>query len=426
MYRYIFPLVLSLLLVGCKSHELVVQHEPDVPSAPPVVKNRYVSDLVRLVPAEPVVKEIPRTIASRLDSLLADSLLDYAQVAIYVYDMTADSAVFDHGRHQRMRPASTQKVLTAIAALRLLGANHSLSTSLYVEGTQSGSVLQGDLCVKGGFNPLLGKSDLQAFADALLAKGIRKVSGNLKLDMSFKDTLEAGSGWCWDDENPSLSPLLYGGKDVFAVEFRKVLRQKGISLGGEDVLAEASETARLLRTRRTSLKQILVPMMKQSDNQMAEAMFYQIAALSGKRWATAEDAVRRINGFIRSELQLDPAQYKVADGCGLSPYNFTTPAFMVELLRYAYRTPSVQSHFLSSLPVAGEDGTLKKRMLETSACQNVCAKTGTLTGVSTLAGYATAANGNKLCFAIFVHGQRRGSEARAFQDKVCCILTEKP
>ena len=89
------------------------------------------------------------------------------------------------------------------------------------------------------------------------------------------------------------------------------------------------------------------------------------------------------------------------------------------LLRYAYQNTNIYMHLLPSLPVAGEDGTLRRRMRGTFTSGNVKAKTGSVTAISSLAGYCTAANGHVLCFAIINQGIRRGSEGRAFQDRVC-------
>lgn len=425
-YLRILQLLLVLLLVGCRSVREVSETRPDksISSGSSALRSGYpITDLVKLQPAIPVPVTPPRTMVTVLDSLMSDPLLEYAQAGIYVYDLTLGKAVFDYGSKLRLRPASTQKVLTAVTALTQLGIGHRYKTSLYTSGKQSGGTLRGAICVKGSFDPHLNQIDLRAFADALLNKKIRKVEGPLILDLSFKDTLEAGEGWCWDDENPSLSPLTVGGEDTFAAEFRKVLSQKGITVTGHDTCMVLPSDAVLLRTRSHSLDQVLLPMMKASDNQMAESMFYQLAGRSGKPWATAQDAVKVINGFIASKLHLDPTHYRVADGSGLSLYNYVTPELLVAFLRYAWENEAVRVSFLPSLPIAGIDGTLKKRMKETSAYGNVKAKTGTLTGVSSLAGYATAANGHQLCFAIIVHGQRKGSEARLFQDKICQIIT---
>ena len=91
----------------------------------------------------------------------------------------------------------------------------------------------------------------------------------------------------------------------------------------------------------------------------------------------------------------------------------------VSLLRYAHQHPSIYQALALSLPVAGIDGTLASRMKTGSARSNVRAKTGTVTGVSSLAGYCTASNGHKLCFAIINQGQSNNTNARNLQDRIC-------
>ena len=94
------------------------------------------------------------------------------------------------------------------------------------------------------------------------------------------------------------------------------------------------------------------------------------------------------------------------------------------LLRHAWRSPDIRRALLPSLPVAGVDGTLKDRMKKTPAMGNVHAKTGTLTGITSLAGYCTAANGHQLAFAIINQGNMNKNKGRDFQDRVCAVLCE--
>ena len=95
---------------------------------------------------------------------------------------------------------------------------------------------------------------------------------------------------------------------------------------------------------------------------------------------------------------------------------------LAKLLIYAYRKSSIIRDLYVSLPIAGEDGTLKKRMKDGPAHINVRAKTGTVTGVSSLAGYAVAANNHMLVFSIINQGIMKADDGRNFQDKVCNAL----
>ena len=123
-------------------------------------------------------------------------------------------------------------------------------------------------------------------------------------------------------------------------------------------------------------------------------------------------------------LGLDGSRYRLADGSGLSLYNYLSAEVECLLLRYAYRNENIWPHLKPSLPIAGVDGTLKKRMKSSFAHANVMAKTGTLTGIITLAGYCTAANGHTLCFAILNNGIMHAANARRFQDRVCNELCQ--
>ena len=95
---------------------------------------------------------------------------------------------------------------------------------------------------------------------------------------------------------------------------------------------------------------------------------------------------------------------------------------MVSLLRYAYLKRDIMAVLYPSLPIAGVDGTLKKRMKGGAAQGNVHAKTGTVSGVSSLAGYCRAANQHLLAFCIINQGVMKNAEGRDFQDKVCELL----
>ena len=123
-------------------------------------------------------------------------------------------------------------------------------------------------------------------------------------------------------------------------------------------------------------------------------------------------------------MGLSPSDYNIADGSGLSLYNYVSAELEVQLLRFAYSQPDIYNTLLPALPVAGMDGTLRKRMRGTPAQVNVHAKTGTVFGVSSLAGYLTASNGHRLCFSIIVNGGMRQRPMRNLQNKVCVALSQ--
>lgn len=359
----------------------------------------------------------------RIDSLLQHPMFETTQVGIEVYDLTADSAIYKYHERQLLRPASTMKVLTAVASLDELGGSYQFKTRLYRRGQFSGRTFKGNIYCRGGMDPLFNGDDLSALVEAVGRMDIDTLRGNIVADYSMKDANRLGEGWCWDDDNPVLSPLLVNKKDNFLRRFLSRLREENIVFVGDTVRGPVPRDAEVICTRSHSIDQILMPMMKKSDNLFAEAMFYQLAAATGSRVASAKDGASQVNRVIR-KIGLTPDNYRVADGSGLSLYNYVTAELEVAFLRYAYGHQDVYNNLLPSMPVAGVDGTLAKRMQKTAAEGNVQAKTGTVTGISSLAGYCTARNGHRLCFSIINTGLRRASTGRQFQDRMCEVMCD--
>lgn len=363
----------------------------------------------------------PRNIQYRLDSLLRHPMFETSTVGLEVYDLTADSILYKVNEHQMLRPASTMKLLTAITAIDKLGGSYQFRTQLYYTGKVEDYTLTGDLYCVGGFDPRFNIDDMNAFVESIRRMGVDTIRGSIVADRSMKDADLLGEGWCWDDDNPPLSPLTIGRNTQFVDRFIRQLVDDGVVLDVRVSDGTLPDSAFHLCSRFHSIDQILLRMMKQSDNFYAEAMFYQLAAHQGHRPARAKDAAAIVKRLI-SKVGLGHRPYRIADGSGLSLYNYLSADLEVRLLRYAYRNSTVYLHLLPSLPVAGSDGTLRNRMRGSFAADNVKAKTGTLEGVSALAGYCTAANDHRLCFSIINQGVMHTSNARRFQDRVCNAL----
>lgn len=363
----------------------------------------------------------PDNIRSRIDALLKSDIFRTSTVGIEVYDLTADSVIYRHNEHQLMRPASTMKMITAVAALDRLGGSYQFKTKLCYTGTVDSSVLCGNVYCRGGMDPRFNSDDMNAFVESIKKMGVDTIRGNIYADLTMKDSDLLGEGWCWDDDNPVLSPLLFSGKNKFMSRFISKLHEAGIAVAGDTLTGATPKGAYEICTRFHTIDQILMRMMKKSDNLYAESMFYQLAAASGAGRVSAKHGRQMVNRLI-SKLGMKTSSYYVADGSGLSLYNYVSPELEVRFLRYAYKNENIYVHLLPSMPIAGVDGTLAKRMRTGFAHGNVKAKTGTVTGVSSLAGYCTAVNGHVLCFSIINMGIRHASTGRNFQDRVCEAL----
>ena len=424
--------LLCTSLTFCKTHkqaEAQIFQPAELVRLPLPEYKPLIPPQAKLQPAlySPKATKERAVLATALEEVLKDPLLHTSHVGIYVYDLTDDCPVFQYDHQHRLRPASTMKLVTAITAMSTLGVDYRYRTLLLVSDTlgMSNGTLSGNLYVRGCMDPLFSSSDMRNLVADLAQAGIRRIKGNIIFDASFKDDSEAGWGWCWDDDNPPMDAFLLGGKgkDAFHDAFLQQLRRRGIRLSGTVKAGHTPASAQIIAECSHSLDQVLIPTLKESDNQMAESIFYQTAAYTGRQGAGRKEAARLTQQFL-STLGISPRHYEIADGSGLSLYNYLTPELLVTLLRYAYHHPLIYDHLLPALPIAARDGTLSRRMHGTPAADNVCAKTGTLTGVSSLAGYLTAANGHRLAFAIINQGLISTSAGRNFQDRLCRIMVE--
>lgn len=433
MNKFLFFVALFIYAISISAQDTVVEDSADVAVADSILTDSIITDR-------------KLTIQQRIEKLLDAKLFKTSQVGIMVYDLEADSVVYAYNEKQTLRPASTMKLTTAIAALSRLGGSYRYSTTLKYRGTiydaskpsddtEKKGVLIGDIIAVGGMDPRFNTDDMNAFVETLVKERVDTIYGDVKEDRSFKDSDMLGEGWCWDDKNPILTPLLWNRKDNFVYKLTQMIRDAGIvirpkseipkdSLGNLSYpIGNGKEQPKVLCTRYHSIDQVLMKMMKESDNLYAETMLYQIAAnvAKGRHPGRAKDAMEAIKALVKS-VGMNPSDYRFADGSGLSLYNYQSPELQTALLRYAYKNGNIFEHLYPSLPVAAQDGTLKSRMQNTKAAKNVHAKTGTLSGISSLAGYVTAANGNMLCFSIINQGVLRNAPAKAFQDRVCNIL----
>ena len=383
----------------------------------------FVGDPTTLTTAQRSASIFARAISGRLDTLLRDPLFERSQVGVCVYDLTDDRMIFVRGEHQRLRPASNMKVLTAVSALDLLGADYRFATTLQASGEPDDSGRVSNVYIRGGMDPLFAHDDLRSIVEELRRHGVRKIVGDVVLDATMKDTATLGRGWCWDDKARPLTPLLYRRGNKLSDNLLRALSQAGITVGGFVRTGVAPTAAPVWLARTHTIDQVLRPMMKESDNLCAESMFFQMAALSRRPYANYRDAVAQMSKLI-ARWNVSPDEYQIVDGSGLSLYNYLTPELLVLSLRYAYRNSEIYQHLYAALPIMGRDGTLRTRNRNTPAQGNVRAKTGSVEGVSSLSGYALAANGHQLCFSIINQGVRNMSEGRRFQDRVCRALTD--
>ena len=171
------------------------------------------------------------------------------------------------------------------------------------------------------------------------------------------------------------------------------------------------------------LSLIVRKMNKRSDNLIAELLLKTLGAEVIGAPGASQKGLQVIIEFL-SETGIAETQSTLADGSGVSRYNLLSATMLTHLLARMFQDFSVMPEYVMSLPVAGIDGTLSWRMRDSGAEGVLRAKTGTMRGVTTLAGYAMTADGEILAFAMLLSNYVGSSNPRrALQDKIGNILT---
>lgn len=210
---------------------------------------------------------------------------------------------------------------------------------------------------------------------------------------------------------------MFPSQDFFITVAAEVLAGRGITVNNI-ASRETPLSCDTLRVVNRPLCDVVCEALKESDNLCAEALSYHLGALYGRTPVKQEMGPKIVKGYLEYTLDM-PEVYDIRDGSGLSPYTLIPADVVMQLLRHIYSTPALYELFMRGLPQSGVSGSLKNRTKGTAAYKQVFAKTGALTGVCNLAGYAKAANGHTLAFVILTDGYPKARAVRAWQDKVC-------
>ena len=233
------------------------------------------------------------------------------------------------------------------------------------------------------------------------------VSGNVKL--SVPDSLI-----------DTTSINVYSPENYFLSLLKDQLENQGITIDGNNFLAKTPDYAKNIYVKERDLENIVITTNKISYNLGAEMIFYTLAEKYFGSPAHWKNGVKMVDSLI-SKIGLDPSGYHIVDGSGVSHYNLISTGLILTVLMKLYLNyPDIFKIFYSSLPIAGVDGSLKDRMLESSTKNNVHAKTGSLSGASSLSGYLHSANGHLIAFSIIINNFPGSSKpARMFEDDIC-------
>ena len=216
----------------------------------------------------------------------------------------------------------------------------------------------------------------------------------------------------------------------FLRHFRQSLIRERISVGRTSA-AKSNINSREIKDKEIAavdsapLSKLVKETNTNSNNLFAEALLRTLAVKQPlKENQTTVNAALEVLQTTLTQMGVDPKTYKLDDGSGLSRKNLISPQALVQLLQGVARSQFAQVYF-NSLPVAGKTGTLKYRLRNTPAEGIVIAKTGTMTGVVSLAGYVNAPNYEPVVFSIMVNQTEQPIRTvRQAIDRIVVMLTQ--
>ncbi len=377
-----------------------------------------------------------------VQAAVAAALTDPAlagRLAVSVVDAESGEPVYERSADMPLLPASTAKIATAVAALTALPADLRLTTRV-VAGSAPGEVV----LVGGGDPTLAGPRAQPGYpAPALLADLARRARATLGtqavtrlvVDESLYSGDRLGPGWkpgyVLEGAVAPVGPLMVDAGKVRPDRSRRhldpalaagsalaALLQPGATVGVSRGLAPDG-AAELGQVTSPPVPQLVERMLVRSDNDLAEALARQVALAKGQpaSFAGAAAAVDGVLADLLDEVGVGADGVRLSDGSGLSRLDRLEPGALTRLLaRAASGEDARLAPVLSGLPVGGFSGTLSKRYRTGAALPAagaVRAKTGTLNGVSALAGLVRTTDGRLLAFDLTADGVPLGSTRKA-------------
>lgn len=374
-----------------------------------------------------------------------------------VIDAQSGVALLERQQADLAIPASPMKILTATAALHVLGPSKRLVTRVVSTAPVIKGVINGDLVLIGAGDPTLtigidkGKYPTPASLDILARQvrkaGVTQVNGRLLLDATLFAGPTRAPGWRDSyvregsvapvsalevDEgrpasNPERGPRSQQPISDTGNAFATALINAGVHTSRPTIEGSApagAKTVAIASVQSAPVRELVERMLQDSDNDLAECLG-RLVAVQRKKTGTFSAAAEAIRDTM-NELGLPlPEGSVLVDASGLSRDDQLSAAYLVSVLRFVLAPEHAQMRVAATgLPVAGVSGTLERRFRNAAAEGGgiVRAKTGSLAGVSSLVGTVTTRGGRLLIFAVFAQAAQSRTKAEAALDRFAASL----
>jgi D-alanyl-D-alanine carboxypeptidase/D-alanyl-D-alanine-endopeptidase (penicillin-binding protein 4) len=313
----------------------------------------------------------------------------------------------------------------------------------------SDGTIEGNINIKGFGNPTFTTEELEQMVNQLYQSGLRKITGDVVGDDTYFDNIYSRDDWISEERAnvklPPISALVIDRNRTVVTKKRKgryrnyfvnvdnpplfaakKLMEKliayGVEVEGKSISGLTTENAKPLVDSSIELRELLKEINKSSDNFYAECLFKTLGSAYTGQQGNSFFSTQAILNYIEDN-SIYSTGTKIVDGSGISRFDQVTAGALIGLLEKVYFNIKQFDDFFNSLSIAGVDGTLKKRMIGTPAENNFRGKTGTLNGVSSLAGYVTTADDDDLIVCLmFEYTTGGANKYKNIQDRIIEIL----
>jgi D-alanyl-D-alanine carboxypeptidase/D-alanyl-D-alanine-endopeptidase (penicillin-binding protein 4) len=323
-------------------------------------------------------------------------------------------------------PASVQKLIVAASALDALGPNYRYHTIFAAGEPIDDGVLGGNLWLAGSGDPSLQSSDVRNGIAVLLRSGLRRIDGTVAIDASAMSGPAYNPHWDAEDAGQDYAPPTSGisldgdtvesddgGQPVWtpmqdvehyvAGQTQTMLRARGIGVSTSPSLGAAPLATVVLWNHKSAPLSVLeTHMLFVSDNHYAEQLLRTVGEeVTGE---SSDDGGVDAERLFLTRLGVPSPHLRLLDGSGLSRNNRVAAITVARLL------VAEEPLLYGLLPRGGRDGTLADYDF-TTALGRVRAKSGHLSNVSSLAGYASTLHHGRLAFAFLIDGSPADPDA---------------
>lgn len=410
-------------------------------------------------------------LSERIDALI-QKVAPNTNVGIEIFDLEEGKVLYQKNSRYLFTPSSTLKTFTAAAAYNVLGLDFRFETQLLVDK-------KGKFYLKGSGDPEFSFADLE--------KLLTFAKGDVIVDNTIFDSITKGPGWMWDDTGEywdapiegfmvnqgcvkvTLQPTAFGKAPlVFLcpkiknmkirnlaicreteedldvqrcwVTKEDIIEVKGSIATSKDFLVALESSvqligaksgvipsdAKVVATHLSSPLSVLVQkMMKESNNVFAEAIFKKMGEIRLGKPGTWNKGAKVVKEYLSNFCE--PLELSLVDGSGLSRYNQISPHHYITFIKYLFTNEEAFQEFEKTLPLAGIDGSLQKRMQDPELKGKVFAKTGSMTGACGLTGWVKPNDKKHIAFACISNGFVTStlSHKTKFEDELCKIILEE-